>query len=643
MKVLGKIKWVGGYSNKYQKELDYGFIETEFNEDDVWFNIKDILQGNDLKENDYVVFCLNFNKKKKKYSACEIEKLEIENYIENIKLLDDNEETNILYKSLKFLKSEKTNYSFTNNCDLYEKLLSLISLKHLLINESFKEILDFKMIVDILDKDSSSDCEKNNFLNTYLLKCNSYELDKIYKDIPSDFLKKDINVFNKLFISDKVEYVVDYFTNNDIDKYIKLKINSLNSDELDYLEKGLLSKIQLDIVNKALIRKLKDSGLWDKFSIGFKNKILINVKIEEIDESDFNSALHAFKYANINDQERYIKNVGLDILRQHDMVKLINPYKKQDMFFNGEIKWTELCSISRILCIYRIAKENRDYSFIREYKNSIVEDKILHALCIILFCKSIKNIEIKTNQFIKAHNLIQEFVIEQAWDLDKEIDLSLIIPICGIDNTRYCDSREWKKLDKNTNEYHIIDYCPRRCGYNRSNCNEFLANLDLEWYQWSLKELLSYAGIVPYRVEGLSRPNEYVNKLGGWVNRLNSIRQRLKCSYCGTPFKPNLKYAKNLAKFTTTVLSCINDDNNHDKNIYFNQCWHCKEIIDSRESNVYIDGYYLCIHCGAGPIENSEYIIGSTCPKCGSKNMNKINDYLYSCNDCNHTINISRY
>lgn len=125
--------------------------------------------------------------------------------------------------------------------------------------------------------------------------------------------------------------------------------------------------------------------------------------------------------------------------------------------------------------------------------------------------------------------------------------------------------------------------------------------------------LIFKKGIKPSNIDGVKKTNEYTHKLGGWINRLNSIRARLKCSKCCTPFKPNLKYAKNLAKFNTTVLTCIHEEEGHDKNIYFNQCWRCKEVIDSRESSIKIEDMYLCTYCGAGPMNSIIYEIGTIC------------------------------
>jgi hypothetical protein len=121
-------------------------------------------------------------------------------------------------------------------------------------------------------------------------------------------------------------------------------------------------------------------------------------------------------------------------------------------------------------------------------------------------------------------------------------------------------------------------------------------NLKLEWRDWSLAELMSWSGVQP-EAEGVKKA-EYVTRLCGWVNRLEEIRERLRCSMCNETLRPNMEYAKNLARYNVTVASC---PRGHDQGVYFNHCWHCKRIIDSRESRERVEGYYVCCWCGSGP------------------------------------------
>ncbi len=163
------------------------------------------------------------------------------------------------------------------------------------------------------------------------------------------------------------------------------------------------------------------------------------------------------------------------------------------------------------------------------------------------------------------------------------------------------------------------------------------AECSQEWRNWSLLELIEATGVVPDLPE-LQKPDEYVSKLSGWVNRLNEIRERLRCSVCKQMMIPNYKYAKNLARYNMTVASCQSGEG-HDQNIYLNHCWACREIIDSRESRIQVEKRYICIHCGSGPQKSDTYTQGDICPKCGARGMTG-EGRSRLCSACNHSIRL---
>ena len=75
-------------------------------------------------------------------------------------------------------------------------------------------------------------------------------------------------------------------------------------------------------------------------------------------------------------------------------------------------------------------------------------------------------------------------------------------------------------------------------------------------------------------------------------------------------------------------------DENHDSDVYLNECWNCDEVIDSRESQFKqgndgryypvlrtdINGYYVCMSCGAGTLN----VKPAVCPKCGCINRESL-------------------
>ncbi|MFC4454106.1 hypothetical protein [Deinococcus sonorensis] len=143
-------------------------------------------------------------------------------------------------------------------------------------------------------------------------------------------------------------------------------------------------------------------------------------------------------------------------------------------------------------------------------------------------------------------------------------------------------------------------------------------NLTLPPAQWSVLELLHHAGLKPKELyPELRNDEELVSRLGGWLNRLNKIRSRLRCQTCSTIMHPRKKYAKFMAKFPVTVFAC----EHHPIPVKLTDCWLCDDIIDSRDSPI-SDGqstYNICCRCGAG--EEGKATIGRRCPTCGQGPM----------------------
>lgn len=84
------------------------------------------------------------------------------------------------------------------------------------------------------------------------------------------------------------------------------------------------------------------------------------------------------------------------------------------------------------------------------------------------------------------------------------------------------------------------------------------------------------------------------------------------------------------------------------KNMYLNRCWHCYEIIDSREAPFRVDpvtgfvsmenGHFICLHCASAPKKHKVYRQGDYCPKCGDSPMLHLNESEFQCKTCFHKI-----
>ncbi|MCK9313208.1 MAG: hypothetical protein M0P20_04050 [Methanocorpusculum sp.] len=205
----------------------------------------------------------------------------------------------------------------------------------------------------------------------------------------------------------------------------------------------------------------------------------------------------------------------------------------------------------------------------------------------------------KNKSFVMMHDELQNEIIEQAWNMEAELDYLPLLPKCKNKYAIYCEGRPWKDNA----------FCPRigrACGVDNDFSNNgfyytkgarIYPDKSLDWSGWSLIEFLSAINVSPRLLE-LSKPNEYTNRMAGWLNRLIEIRTRLKCNVCGKPLTSNMKYSKNLARYNSTVFYC---PDNHGGQIYISHCWSCHKIIDSREcQHRDSGGFYVCTNCGSG-------------------------------------------
>ncbi|MCA0970771.1 cold shock domain-containing protein [Halobacillus litoralis] len=308
--------------------------------------------------------------------------------------------------------------------------------------------------------------------------------------------------------------------------------------------------------------------------------------------------------------------------------------------------WEELSYEGKAFAIYRHAKEHRQMDSINEIGRR-ESSKILKAMLLFLYAAS-ESRAVGRNLFKRAHAYIQEDILDMAQDMSRDVNVSPLLPSCSERVVKHCEGVYWDATDYETNEKVTKIFCPR----TKSECPAWSkvtrrgailrADQTKDYRDWSLHELLSYSSVTP-ELPDLQDPSEYVNKLSGWVNRIREIRERLKCSGCKTYMTNNFTYAKELARYRSTVVNCSSSEKGpHDTNVYLNHCWGCNEVIDSRESPVRIDGYYICQGCGSGPQKHKTYRQGTRCPKCAGHDMQQTSSdgRTYQCQDCSHIIRI---
>jgi len=290
-------------------------------------------------------------------------------------------------------------------------------------------------------------------------------------------------------------------------------------------------------------------------------------------------------------------------------------------------RWQELSRQAKIMLLFRWIKEDKVFPELKEEK-----DEIVNAM--LTLSRSADTID-KSLAFQSFHAAIQNYVVREAWSSSAPLNFFPLLPDCLLKKesaVEYCEARAWPTQEDREapNQRVSRAFCPRLDGncvlfklgvrLNFSNQGARLySELEQEWSDWSLLEVFEALEINP-RLPELRNSNEYIQKLSGWVNRLNEIRERLKCSICDQIMPPNYEYAKNLARYNLTVVSCKHGSG-HDNNIYLNHCWGCEKIIDSRESKIQVERYYICIHCGSGPRNSDTYRQGDICPKCETADM----------------------
>lgn len=236
------------------------------------------------------------------------------------------------------------------------------------------------------------------------------------------------------------------------------------------------------------------------------------------------------------------------------------------------------------------------------------------------------------------HDSLLDWVLSEAWHSITPIELDPILPRCRIGEVTYCEGRPLPADEERVT--HV--FCPRLSRRCDPGIARVYPNPELALEEWSLLELLDMIGVSP-TAQGVRDPAEYVPKLAGWINRLNEIRSHMQCRICRKTMVFNGQYAKNLARYNATIFSCREGDG-HDSNVYLNHCWACRKLIDSRDSRVRVEGYYLCLSCGSGPQFSDTFTQGDLCPKCGYPKMAAVEGSLPSlrCRNqaCQHVIKI---
>lgn len=172
----------------------------------------------------------------------------------------------------------------------------------------------------------------------------------------------------------------------------------------------------------------------------------------------------------------------------------------------------------------------------------------------------------------------------------------------GFVENMYCEGRFWKSqpfyysdTNKPTTEIYDFFWC------KNSMCakvnDEY--NFDLPFYNWTLQEINQLFKINLDRLA--------VVHLAGWLNRMQTIFDRLKCNECNTFLRPKAYTPHILGYYAVPLFICVNEKCScHNKEVRFTHCRGCSKILDSRECTICNNCKWLicddqeCHKCGCG-------------------------------------------
>ena len=550
------------------------------------------------------------------------DKLEIkEHYAICIKLLYNNE------SDPEFIEEILKEIIDLINLSKFDKQYYLDNLPDFVLikKEELRKNLSTERHLDICFEVINNDPDKSNIKENIIqevyncLSNLSKYNEKYWNKIPSSIINQNKSIRSLIPLHKYIKVIMTLFSDNKID-----------TDDIILLKEKIITEYESqnyidfsDLLNNNETKTfLLSKTVFDILPETVRIYLLIHAK-ENFTNEEITIITSLFSKINSRTRE-IILNKFTDsfLFKERSLFNFLNPVRKIEILiannYSLELEWDKLDDKAKLYLLYYSIKSNSSLDFfIPKLKDESVP---LQFAIKLLIAKN--NQEEKDKYFLEAHDSFQSYVVEKAWEQNLELDFEPLLPTCKPRLVKYCETRPWPTdADKKNATYKVSRaYCPRarkECDlesinsysfstYSRLSGARLFADLNIAWKDWSILELLEYSGIEP-KVNNLTNSLEYVPKLCGWINRLNEIRERLKCSKCGEPLVPNQKYAKNLARYNMTIASCGRSED-HDTNVYFNHCWNCRGIIDSRESKIRVGGFYKCIHCGKASPPNETHI-----------------------------------
>ncbi|WP_431107213.1 cold shock domain-containing protein [Winogradskyella poriferorum] len=174
--------------------------------------------------------------------------------------------------------------------------------------------------------------------------------------------------------------------------------------------------------------------------------------------------------------------------------------------------------------------------------------------------------------------------------------------VVGAKEQIYCEGRFWKSerfYNSSTNrqlpESNSFYWCRNKVCVK---VNDSL-NLDNPYLEWTLNEVNQIFNLKLDRLAFIH--------LAGWLNRMETIFNRLTCSGCTKYLRPKAYTPTLLGHYAVPIFWCVNEAcSEHHLPIRFTHCRGCKKILDSRECDTCQNCNWLicddegCGKCGCG-------------------------------------------
>ncbi|OBQ52799.1 cold shock domain-containing protein [Tamlana sp. s12] len=527
------------------------------------------------------------------------------NYKEEIIEVFDNQKNNISILDLFALSKLFKKYNlYFDNSDLEirfqqtlksEELIGLVDFLAKLKGEDFK--LTETQIV--------------NYINCKLPENDALCLNIIPLVISSNLLISILNKCTSLVDSSKH---LNSLSNNKIFK--NLSEEFIKEHLMNYLEKEPIKILDLALIHfKNLYVYFADRILLNnKVFIGFHSLLLkkskeINAVFDEKDNDlniltrSFNDPLNECNIAKLQDlfvrhkyafQSDFIKFNAYLVYKNHQSVlkfkKILSSYEFTELsalLINSFILYPVKSRSELMSLMNRILKEH----FNLLTKNIVTIDTYINIY-------SIRNLVKKCNGRKKYSGIN----FWQSGQASRFYTKGYHFLISGESEDIYCEGRFWKsqhfynsETNKPTEELYDFYWCKNAVCAGVNDKIEF----GNEYENWTLIELNELFNINLDRLAFIY--------LAGWLNRMQTIFDRLICMECCQYLRPKNYKPHLLGYYAVPLFCCVNDKcQSFNKPIRFTHCRGCGKILDSRECKVCSTCKWLicddktCNKCGCG-------------------------------------------